>query len=132
MKSLVLLFVAGALVSAAVPAPRPWPATRRLPRGTFQSDRSAFQSALSPRPLTSLTGHLSGERPACARSSGRRPSRRSAGDPTAARRSRLRWTAEPWTLALARERAEGRGHGGAAAGAVSGGVYRGSGEPTNC
>ena len=36
------------------------------------------------------------------------------------------------SVALARGRAEGRGHGGAAAGEVSGGVYRGSGEPTNC
>lgn len=89
MKSLVLLFVAGALVSAAVPAPRPWPATRRLPRGTFQSDRSAFQSALpTPADVTDRSpqrraaGVRAQQRAATQPAVSRRPDRRAAEQAT--------------------------------------------------
>ena len=54
-RSLVLLFLAGALVRAAVPAPRPWTETRRLPRGTVQSGGGAFQSGV-PTPADVTDG----------------------------------------------------------------------------
>ena len=77
-RALVLLHVVQALVSAAVPAPQPWPATRRLPRGA-----GVFQRGL-PTP-----GDVTDRSPQ-RRAAGVRAQQRAAAQPAAAAAPRRR------------------------------------------